>query len=236
MKKSFILFTIIFLPSIIYLVFSTGRVNFIHLPIFGERNGVVIRTDSLGKQHTDTVYHTIPPFSFTNQDGRTITDKTFEGKIYVANFFFTTCQTICPKMNTAMQQVQERFKEYPKLLFLSHTVNPQFDTVQALAAYAKKVHANTDTWFFVTGDKKSIYDIAIDGYLLPVGEDPRAEGGFLHSEQLVLVDKEKRIRGFYDGTSVKEMSDLVDDIKTLVAEYETHVRDRNKIEVRKKHE
>jgi protein SCO1/2 len=231
LKKGVILFTIIFLPSIIYLFFSTGRIHFLHLPIYGERKGVKISVDANGKQHIDTIYHSIPAFSFTNQDGSTITDKTFDGKIYVANFFFATCQTICPKMNSGVQQVQQRFKDFPGLFFISHTVNPQFDSVPALAEYAKKIHADTKSWFFVTGDKKSIYDIAIDGYLLPVGEDPRAQGGFLHSEQLVLVDKEKRIRGFYDGTSVKSIGDLVDDIKTLLAEYAAHDKAEDKITV-----
>jgi protein SCO1 len=218
LKKGFILFTILFLPGIVYLIFSTGRVHFKHLPIYGEREGVN-KTIVDGKERIDTIYHTIPAFSFTNQDGKTVTDKTFEGKIYVANFFFTTCKTICPKMSSGIQQVQERLKEFPDLLFISHTVNPQYDTVEALKAYAQMVHGNTATWHFVTGDKKAIYDMGIHGYLLPVGEDVAAEGGFLHSEQLVLVDKEKRIRGFYDGTSVKAITDLIDDIKTLAAEY-----------------
>ena len=200
------------------MIFSTGVVKFKLLPILGQREGVN-KTIVDGKEQIDTIYHSIPSFNFTDQDGKIITDKTYEGKIYVANFFFTTCQTICPKMNSGMLQVQQRFTEFPGLLFLSHSVNPQYDSVEALAAYAKKIHADTKTWHFVTGDKKTIYDIGIDGYLLPVGEDPRAQGGFMHSEQLVLVDKEKHIRGFYDGTSVKEITDLIDDIKVLIAEY-----------------
>jgi protein SCO1/2 len=231
LKKVFILFIILFLPSLIYLFFSTGRHNFIHLPIYGEREGVNTYTDSAGKTHTDTIYHTIPPFKFTSQDGRVITDKTFEGKIYVANFFFATCQSICPKMNTGMLHVQERFKDYKGLMFLSHTVDPIHDSVPVLAEYAKKIHADTSNWFFVTGDKKEIYELGVHSYLLPVGEDALAEGGFMHSQNLVLVDKEKRIRGMYDGTSVKALENLIDDIKTLVAEYETHNRDRNKVTV-----
>jgi protein SCO1 len=218
LKKGFILFFILFLPGIIYLFFSTGRVHFKYLPIYGVRKGVDTVVVN-GKPRVDTIYHTIPSFSFINQDGKTVTDKDFSGKIYVANFFFASCRTICPKMNSSMLQVQDRFKEYPDLLFLSHTVNPQMDTAEALKAYAKNLHANTATWHFVTGDKKQLYDIGIYGYLLPVAEDMKAEGGFLHSEQLVLVDKEKRIRGFYDGTSAKAVNELIDDIKTLAAEY-----------------
>jgi protein SCO1/2 len=227
LKKFTLLFIILFLPGIIYLIFSTGRVHFKHLPIYGERDGVTTTTVN-GKERIDTVYHTIPDFSFTNQDGQTVTNRTFDGKIYVANFFFTTCKTICPKMNSGIQMVQERLREFPDLLFLSHTVNPQYDTLEALKAYAKMIHGNTETWHFVTGDKKEIYDIGIHGYLLPVQEDMKAEGGFLHSEQLVLVDKEKRIRGFYDGTSVKAITDLIDDIKTLAAEY---AQEKNKVTV-----
>ena len=227
MKKYIIIATIIFFPSVVYLFFSTGSVNFIHLPYYGPRDP--IKTIVNGKEHTDTVYHAVPAFSFTNYDGRVISDKTFAGKIYVANFFFTTCKTICPKMTSGMKRIEERFKSYPKLLFLSHTVNPQLDTLNALRAFANYYQADSSRWFFVRGDKKAIYDIGINGYLLPVGDDAKAEGGVLHSEMLVLVDKEKHIRGFYDGTSPAAMETMVDDIKTLIAEYEKHNKSRNKI-------
>ena len=231
MKKSFILFFVLLFPSVLYIVLTTGKHNFIHLPYYGAKEVVQSVVD--GKAITDTIYHTIPPFQFTNQDGKRITDQTLAGKIYVANFFFATCQSICPKMNSQLVRVQERFKDQQGLYFLSHTVNPKQDSVEALAEYAKTIHADTKNWFFVTGDKTATYDIAAKGYLIAAAEDINADGGFFHSELLVLVDREKHIRGYYDGTSVVEVDKLIDDIKVLYAEYEKHNRERNKITVGK---
>jgi protein SCO1/2 len=229
LKKAFILFFILLFPSVLYIVLTTGKHNFIHLPYYGPKEAVETIVD--GKKSTDTIYHTIPPFRFTNQDGKLISEQTFNNKIYVANFFFATCKSICPKMNSQMLRVQERFKDQPDLAFLSHTVNPERDTVEALAAYAKMIHADTKNWYFVTGERKAIYDIAANGYLVAAAEDINAEGGFLHSELLVLIDRGKRIRGFYDGTSVVEVDKLIDDIKMLYAEYEKHNKERDKITV-----
>lgn len=229
MKKAFILFFILLFPSVLYIVLTTGRHNFIHLPYYGTKETVETVVD--GEKKTDTIYHTVPPFRFTNQDGKLVSEQTFHNKIYVANFFFATCRSICPKMNTQMARVQERFTNQPDLYFLSHTVNPERDSVEALAEYARAIHANTKNWFFVTGDRKAIYDIAANGYLVAAAEDINAEGGFLHSELLILVDREKRIRGFYDGTSVAEVDKLIDDLKLLYAEYEKYNEERNKITV-----
>lgn len=223
-KRIYILFVLLFLltfPSVLYVVLTTGKHNFIHLPYIGER--------SLAPNGKDTIYHTIPPFEFINQDGKKISDKDYDGKIYVADYFFTTCQSICPKMATELQRVQEKF-EYTKGLvqILSHTVNPENDSVPVLKAYSEMVHANTSMWNFVTGDKKQLYDIARNGYLVNAmegsayGEAPADAGGkddFIHSELFVLVDKEKHIRGVYDGTDIKAVNDLLDDIKVLMAEY-----------------
>jgi protein SCO1/2 len=188
-------------------------------PILGPRLGTQEITVN-GKTRTDTIYHTIPAFNFTNWDGSPITEKTFNDKIYIANFFFASCQGICPKMQSGMKVVQDRCKDLTDIAFLSHTVNPENDTLPVLKEYAKRVTVgNTSNWYFVTGTKKDIYDIGIDGYLMPVGEDPRAEGGFLHSEQLVIIDKEKRIRGFFDGTDLAEVNKLIDALKIIYAEY-----------------
>ncbi|MEW6468268.1 MAG: SCO family protein [Bacteroidota bacterium] len=219
-KKFGILFIILVLPSLIYVLFSTGKHNLSHsLPYYGERQGVKkVMVD--GKERIDTLYHTVPPFSFTNCDGRTITDKDLDSCIYVADFFFTTCMGICPKMNSQMRRVQERMANYPKFKLISHTVDPLRDTVEALAAYAERVQADTKNWYFVTGEKKDIYELGVKGYLVATEEDANAEGGFLHSPMLVLVDREKHIRGFYDGTSVVAVDSLIEDIKVLYFEYE----------------
>jgi protein SCO1/2 len=223
-KRIYILLILLFLlsfPSVLYVVLTTGKHNFIHLNYIGEKE--------LAENGKDTIYHSIPPFEFVNQDGKKITDKDYEGKIYVADYFFTTCQTICPKMATELLRVQESFAYTKGLVqILSHTVNPENDSVPVLKAYSELIHANTNTWNFVTGDKKQLYDIARNGYLVNAMQgDPNAEatldkGGkddFIHSELFVLVDKEKHIRGIYDGTDIKAVNDLLDDIKVLMAEY-----------------
>lgn len=183
-----------------------------HLPFLGEK--------VLATNEKDTIYHSIPPFNFVNQDGDTITDKFYDGKIYVADYFFTTCKTICPKMSTELLRVQAKF-QYTKgyIQILSHTVNPENDSVPILKEYANMVHADTKMWNFVTGDKKRLYDIARNGYLLNALEGDGGPDDFIHSELFILVDKEKHIRGIYDGTKIKEVSNLIDDIKVLMAEY-----------------
>ncbi len=211
-KKLLILLFLLTFPSVLYVFLSTGKTNFIHLRYIGERE--------LAANGKDTIYHSIPPFKFVNQDGDTITDKTYDGKIYVADYFFTTCKSICPKMTTELLRVQDKF-EYTKgmVQILSHTVNPENDSVPVLKAYANMVHADTKIWNFVTGDKKALYDLARNGYLLNAMEGDGGPDDFIHSELFVLVDKEKHIRGIYDGTNIKEVNDLLDDIKVLIAEY-----------------
>ncbi len=196
----------------LYVILATGKTNFIHLPYIGER--------SVATNGKDTIYHAVAPFSFINQDGKTVTDKDYEGKIYVADYFFTTCKTICPKMATELLRVQEKF-EYTKGLvkILSHTVDPEDDSVPVLKAYANMIHADNGMWDFVTGDKKQLYDMARDSYLVNAMQGDGGKDDFIHSELFVLVDKEKHIRGIYDGTDIKAVNDLLDDIKVLIAEY-----------------
>jgi protein SCO1/2 len=211
-KKLLILLFLLSFPAAFYVILSTGKTNFIHVPYFGERE--------LAPNGKDTIYHSIPAFKFVDQDGDTITDKNYEGKIYVADYFFTTCKSICPKMATGLLEVQEKFAFANGLVqILSHTVNPENDSVPVLKAYSEMVHADTKMWNFVTGDKKQLYDIARNGYLVNAMEGDGGPNDFIHSEQLILVDKEKHIRGIYDGTNIKEVNDLVNDIKTLIAEY-----------------
>lgn len=216
MKKSVLLLVLLLLPALIYLFFSTGKHGMMHLPIYYPQDVKTTVVD--GKERTDTVYHTIPPFRFYNQLGDTVTEADFSGKIYVADFFFTTCQSICPKMMTQMARVSEATKQSEDFAIISHTVNPDRDTVEALAEYAKIYNADPNRWMLVTGSKKDIYDLGVDGYKLAVDEDPRAEGGFLHSELFVLVDKRRRVRGYYDGTDSVQVTKLLEDIKLLMAE------------------
>ena len=149
-------------------------------------------------------YHAISDFSFTNQNGKTITQKDYEGKIYVADFFFTTCGSICPIMTTNMVDVQKAFLNNPKVMLLSHTVFPEIDSVSVLKAYAVKKGVDDRKWNLVTGDKKEIYALARKSYLAVKLGKPSELYDMVHTENFVLVDKKRRVRGFYDGTKKKK--------------------------------
>jgi protein SCO1/2 len=160
-------------------------------------------------------YHTIADFSFTNQNGKTITQKDYEGKIYVADFFFTTCGSICPKMTTNLSDVQKAFANNPKVKLLSFTVFPETDSVPVLKAYAKKNQVNDAKWNLVTGDKKEIYTLARKSYLAVKLGKPSELYDMVHTENFVLVDTKKRVRGFYDGTNKEDIKRLIEDITFL---------------------
>lgn len=160
-------------------------------------------------------YHTIADFSFVNQNGKTITQKDYEGKIYVADFFFTTCGSICPKMTTNLFEVQKAIVNNPKVMLLSHTVFPETDSVPALKAYAVKYGVNDAKWNLVTGDKKEIYTMARKSYLAVKLGRPEQLYDMVHTENFVLVDAKKRVRGFYDGTKKEEIQRLIEDINFL---------------------
>lgn len=160
-------------------------------------------------------YHTIADFSFTNQNGKTITQKDYDGKVYVADFFFTTCGSICPKMTTNLVDVQKAIKNNPKVKLLSLTVFPETDSVPALKAYAKKYGVIDAKWNLVTGDKKEIYTMARKSYLAVKMGKPEELFDMVHTENFVLVDQKKRVRGFYDGTKKEEIQRLIEDINWL---------------------
>ena len=166
----------------------------------------------------DTVYHQIRDFSFTNQYKETINQETTRNKIYVANFFFATCQSICPAMTTQLTRVQKAEKNNPDFLILSHSVNPMHDTVEVLFTYAAKYGAEKNKWHFLTGSKKSIYTLAKEDYMVNALEDDGTAEGFIHSEALLLIDKERRIRGIYDGTDSLQVNKLINDIAILKTE------------------
>jgi protein SCO1 len=178
----------------------------------------VIGEKKLGGQGSDTIYHTVGDFTLTNQYKETITQNDVANKIYVADFFFATCQSICPQMSTELIRVQEAFKNDSDFLILSHSVNPAHDTAEVLEAYAGKYKAIKGKWHFLTGNKKTIYEIALKDYLVNALEDDGSPEGFLHSELFLLVDKQKRIRGMYDGTDSIAVNKLIKDIKLLKTE------------------
>lgn len=163
-------------------------------------------------------YHTIADFSFINQNGKTITQKDYEGKIYVADFFFTTCGSICPKMTTNLAEVQKAIVNNPKVMLLSHTVFPEVDSVSVLKDYAVKNGVIDDKWNLVTGDKKEIYTMARKSYLAVKLGKPEEMYDMVHTENFVLVDAKKRVRGFYDGTKKEDIQRLIEDINWLCEE------------------
>jgi protein SCO1/2 len=216
-RKYLLLFALLLGPGLILIFLSKSDHSFKTLPYFGNKEVInaVVGTDV-----PDTLYHSVPDFSFTNQFGENTTMEDFEGDIMVVDFFFTTCPTICPIMTKQMARLQWMLEDaaYDDVSFLSHTVNPNNDTPEILLAYGQEEGADFEKWTFVTGDQEEIFEQGFQGYLLSTQEDSGAPGGFLHSSMFVLVDRDRHIRGFYDGTSSKEVDDLVTDIKMLKKE------------------
>ena len=220
-EKIVLLFLLLVLPAIMYFYLTRGYNNFIKLEIIGEAD------------------YSIDDFSFINQDNDTITKDSLLGSIYVANFFFTSCPTICPTMTRNMSYLQDKLSVYPNIRFLSHTVDPDNDTPEKLINYVdlmqqKNVSIDLSNWDFVTGDKDKLYESAAN-YFVNASVDSLAPGGFLHSEYFILIDKQGRVRsgidingnvvGAYDGTNEVQMKDLINDINVLMAEYKRPLKD-----------
>lgn len=187
------------------------------LPVFGERE--VVTREVNGQQVTDTVFHTIAPFRFVDQDSAVITNETFKDKIYIADFFFTSCRTICPKMKTQMLRVYDSIQNDNDVLILSHTIDPEYDTVGLLHDFAERLGVKSEKWHFVTGEKDSIYNIAQTSYFATAMEDKTEPDGFIHSGAFLLIDKQGRLRGKYDGTVEADVNRLLVELKQLQKEY-----------------
>jgi protein SCO1 len=188
------------------------------LPIYGPKKPVEV-TDEKGRKETDTIYHQVPDFSFLDQNGDTITQQIMLGKVTVVDFFFTTCPTICIDMTRNLKRVQEKFIQDRDVLILSHTVDPEADSVGQLRKYAVEHDVNTKMWHLLTGDKKKLYDQARFGYFITALQGDGGPNDFIHSEKLVLLDKEGLIRGYYDGTNDAAVDQLMEDIKLLLVSY-----------------
>lgn len=186
------------------------------LPYLGEPD--IINKMVEGKEVEETTYPTIPDFSFQNQYGETVTAKSFEGKIYVADFFFTTCPTICPPMKKNLFKVYNKYLSNPEVGILSHTIDPDHDSVSILKKYADDLGVKGKMWQFVTGDRDKIYEIGQKHYLVSAREDSTEAGGYIHSGHFVLIDKKKHIRGMYDGTTEEGTAQLIEDIEVLLRE------------------
>ena len=164
--------------------------------------------------------HRIADFRLTDQNGQEVSNGTFEGKIYVADFFFTTCKSICPKMSNNMAALSADLQDNANVMFLSHSVMPELDSVSVLREYADMYEADDSRWKMVTGPKKEIYDLARKSYFAATTEGDGGVDDFIHTENFVLIDPDRRIRGFYDGTSVVEMERLQEELRALELEYE----------------
>ena len=165
-------------------------------------------------------YHKIADFNLINQNGKAVTQNDYQDKIYVADFFFTTCQTICPIMTDHMYQIQKEIRDENDVMLLSHSVTPEIDNVAQLKKYALKKGVRDDKWNLVTGDKKQIYALARKSYLAVKTAGNGDEYDMIHTENFMLIDKKRQIRGFYDGTDPEAISRLLDDIETLKKEYQ----------------
>ena len=163
-------------------------------------------------------FHKIDDFSLVNQNNEIITNKTYDGKIYIADFFFTTCPGICPIMKENMTELQDEFINDDDVLLLSHTVTPEIDSVSVLKKYSQEKGVLDTKWNMVTGDKKQIYNLARKSYLVAEDIESPRQYDMIHTENFVLVDSKRRIRGFYDGTDSNVMEDLINDIKILKKE------------------
>lgn len=206
---------------IVLIVFSVVTISLFYSALKPKKTLPIYNPSDVNPELVDSTiqykskYHTIADFSFVNQNGDTITQKNYEGKIYVADFFFTTCGSICPKMSTNLVEVQKAVLDNPKAMLLSHTVFPEVDSVSVLKAYAIKYGVVDSKWNLVTGDKKEIYSMARKSYLAVKLGRPDQLYDMVHTENFVLVDQKRRVRGFYDGTNKEDIKRLLEDIDFL---------------------
>ena len=206
-------FSVIFIPVIYFLV-KPKTVLPVYNPVDVNPRLVDDRVKHISRDHK------IADFELLNQEGQIITQENFKDKIYVADFFFTRCQTICPIMTINMAELQAHYKDDPKIKFLSHSVTPIIDSVPVLRAYADKNGAIDGKWDITTGDKKHIYELARKSYFAVLDEGDGGDQDFIHTEQFVLVDSKRQIRGFYDGTDSRELERIFNDIQILKNEEE----------------
>jgi protein SCO1/2 len=233
-KKIGILFIVLILPVFIYLGLKTWGTNHFVLPRYIPAIDSTTGEIKMGKRlhprwnesDLDTIFQTIPAFNLTNEKGQNFSSSTLKGKMFVASFFFTRCGTICPKITSQLSRVQDTFNKDPDLKLISISVDPVFDRPEKLQAYAKRFDANEGQWTFLTGEKKVIYPLILKGFHVPLADASeydvaikKPDETFIHSERLILVDREGVIRGFYVGTDKKEVDRLLVEIKVLKTIY-----------------
>jgi len=220
-KVILLVFGIVFFAgvTVAYFILSEKKNELTKLPVFNPNE---LNTELVDEsQRNVTKDHKVDDFLFYNQEGKKVTLEDVKDKVYVADFFFTTCPGICPKMKKQMSRVYEEFKNRSDFILLSHTVMPEVDSVEVMAEFAKKQGAVSEKWMFLTGEKKEIYRMARQSYFAVKTKGDGGPDDFIHTENFILVDKNLRLRGFYDGTSTEDVDRLIQDIYTLYKEYET---------------
>ncbi len=201
---------------VLILSFSSSCNQNNELPIYGNRDVKVSVVD--GKEVIDTIYATVPNFTLINQNGDTVTESIIEGKITVVDFFFTSCPTICPIMKREMIRVYQEFQQNEKVVMLSHTIDPEHDTIEVLQDYSRRLGSDGKQWQFLTGERTYIYELAEKGYYSTAMADSTEPGGFVHSGGLILIDEKKRVRGIFDGTNSADTDKLIEAIHLLLNE------------------
>lgn len=227
-NKSFkvgILIAILAVPTFIFVFLKMFGQNYYTLPYLMPK---MDETGQIVMKGADTVFHQIPPYELIDQNGQKFSSEQTKGKIYVADFFFTRCGTICPKISNNLTRIQSIFSADTNVIIVSHSVDPKHDSSEVLQKYAQKYDAKYGKWYFLTGEKKTIYDIAIKGYKLPVADASEYDNKiksidetFIHSEKLLLIDKEGYIRGIYDGTYSPDVERLIGEVKVLTEIYKS---------------
>jgi protein SCO1/2 len=217
MKKTtlFALLMVTLLPIASYLYVSSLSKDAIKMPRRYFYDTVVVKMEK-GKKVNDTVWHKVRPFKLKNQFGKEVGLEDWGGKIIIADFFFTSCPSICPKLTRNMKKLQTAFKKTDSLVrFVSFTVDPARDTVQALKAYGDKFGIDHDTWFMLTGDRNELYDIALNEFKASIASNGNIDTGFIHTDRFFLLDKERVVRGWYNGLDSTNLDKLIKDVVLL---------------------
>lgn len=219
LKSFIILVLILVVPGFLYyLLQAKGKNRYKPLPIYGPKQVAKTFKTIHGKKVFDTIYHKIPDFKLYDQNDKLITQKSFDGKILLVNFFFTKCPALCNEINRNIDSLAGNFKKNSMVRFVSITVDPATDNPAVLKKYAATLKADDKQWKFLTGDTATIYPLSRQGFLVTAANGGDQPENFVYSEKLILIDQDKRIRGYYNGTSVNEMTKLNDEIKVLIAE------------------
>jgi len=216
-KKILILVAILALPGFLYyLLNAKGKNRYKPLPVYGPKQVAKTGHKFHGEFIPDTIYHQLPDFKLTDQDGREVTGKSLDSNIFVANFFYSNCSSVCQTTNRNLKALLDNYKKNKLVTFLSITVDPEHDSPSVLKKFSEQYNPAGVRWMFLTGDTTQIYPLARQGFL--VNAVNLGEGNFIYSDKLILIDKKKRIRGYYSGATTSEMTRLNDEIKVLIAE------------------